>query len=621
MILSCIILILLLFGCCYLPAFAIFHDHANRVSLAHCWVYMTVGLGSLGGFVILAKAAGIDMRVSILPCGLLGVYALIRYRKQCIPEFHRLKYERHALVALLISAVYFFHIFIPGILMGRGAYPSVFVSLDIAYYLGQIHALLRSDAWPPMSLNFLGGSGGAHYGSQSICALLARLTGFTPHASAFLIYMPITTLGIISVAWLIVRDQKSEKYLIWIGVLLLLFCTYYPLSSKTYAMLKAFWAGDLSVLLRNNIFRHWYPSLSDQFGFFIAITLIYCLQNFSIPSSRKLAVFLVGILVAFKSPYFPTIGMGFGLWVIGEIFRSRNKKFLLLPLTSLVIGIGFQRIAGATDAVSVLVTPWELIREEGWLASTVGSFIIYTLPLGIALKYRASLTKQSTLYYWFFIIPPMVLGNIFGLVRIADYSSYRGGLLEITRLIPLFLGMFVFAVLRTNWTLFTRRAHVIIALCVVGATLCPLTHNVLYTLMSPYLVVDNKPLAEALAVIPVHGTVIVTNDFRYPGENYRKDLRQFQLPALFGHQAYAVDFLYERYPDSKERLELQRKFQKSKWKPELESLAQQLGWTHLVIRRAAPHPKEIPLPLIFENNTYQVYVFKHVTSQAGGMQK
>jgi hypothetical protein len=122
--------------------------------------------------------------------------------------------------------------------------------------------------------------------------------------------------------------------------------------------------------------------------------------------------------------------------------------------------------------------------------------------------------------------------------------------------------------------------------------------------------VDNRPLAEALATIPVNGSVIVTNDFRYPAENYTKDLRQAQFPALFGHQAYAINFVYERYPDSRKRLALQQRFRNPEWDPELERIAGRLGWTHLVIRRAAPHPKEIPLPLVFENEAYQVYEFK-----------
>ena len=126
------------------------------------------------------------------------------------------------------------------------------------------------------------------------------------------------------------------------------------------------------------------------------------------------------------------------------------------------------------------------------------------------------------------------------------------------------------------------------------------------------LYVDNTPIAEALATIPVEGSVIVTNDFKFPPGSKQSKNVQAQIPALFGHQAYAANFEFERYPDSIKRLELQQKFfQKPVWKHgRTETVAKQLGWTHLLIYRNAPHPASIPLLLSFENEFYQVYEFK-----------
>ena len=43
---------------------------------------------------------------------------------------------------------------------------------------------------------------------------------------------------------------------------------------------------------------------------------------------------------------------------------------------------------------------------------------------------------------------------------------------------------------------------------------------------------DNRSLAEALAVISTEGTIVVTNDLRYPAQNFTRDYRQMQIPAL-----------------------------------------------------------------------------------------
>jgi hypothetical protein len=631
MLISFVVLVLVLIGCCYLPIFTIFHDHSRRVSLAQSWMYMTVGLGSLGMLVIWAKAAGVDMKASVLPGGLVSMYALIRYGRNCLPQVRVPKWDGHTLAALIISAIYFLHILIPGILMGRGNYPPVFFSVDTPFYLGQIHALIRSDAWPPISLSSLGVSFGYHYGAQSVCALLASLTGFTPHASGFLIFMPITTLGILSVAWLIIQRNGTERCLLWIGLLFLLFASYYQIGrilttfyrgiyqTVFHAELLAIPRGLFSSFLLNpEMFSSFYPMPSSQFGFFIAIALISCLQHIFDASHQRLAAFIVGILMIFKSPDFLSMGLGFGVWIVYEIYRTHNVKLLLSPLTALLIGIILYGISKPGESLALIIAPWQLIRAKSRFTNIVGSIMIYTLPVWVKVKSQASFTKNNAVHYWFFIVPVLLVNNIFGLVRTQDHSLYNSPLFETTHLIPVFLGMSVFAFLQGNWAIFTRHIRAILSVVIVIITLLPFSHQLLHTcilLVAPeygHEYVNNKPLAEALATIPVNGSVIVTNDFRYPAENYKKDLRQTQFPALFGHQMYAVNFLYERYPDSQKRLKLQQRFRNPAWDQELETLAQQLGWTHLVIRRAAPHPREIPLPLIFENDMYQVYVFKSI---------
>jgi hypothetical protein len=214
MIMVLLKLLLLLFVGCYLPAFAVFHDHSRRVSLLQSGMYVTISMGGLGVFVILTKVAGVDMNFSLIPGILFSGYALIRYGKHCLPDVQFPEFNIHLLIAVFISAIYFLNIFIPGIFMGRGAYPSVSFGPDTLFYLSQVHALIRFDTWPPPTLQFLGGAAGYHYGSQSICALVSRFTGITPHAAVFLVVIPFTTFGILCTTWLIVREHGTQKPLI-----------------------------------------------------------------------------------------------------------------------------------------------------------------------------------------------------------------------------------------------------------------------------------------------------------------------------------------------------------------------------------------------------------------------
>ena len=83
-----------------------------------------------------------------------------------------------------------------------------------------------------------------------------------------------------------------------------------------------------------------------------------------------------------------------------------------------------------------------------------------------------------------------------------------------------------------------------------------------------------------------------------------------QIPALFGHQAYAANTVYEVYPDADRRVALQRRLAHADWDPEIADIARDEGWTHLLIHMGASHPRQVPLEVLFENEHYIVYAFE-----------
>jgi hypothetical protein len=102
----------------------------------------------------------------------------------------------------------------------------------------------------------------------------------------------------------------------------------------------------------------------------------------------------------------------------------------------------------------------------------------------------------------------------------------------------------------------------------------------------------------------------VTNDLRYPAQNFAREERQMQIPALFGHQAFAVNYAYEVVPFAEERRGLQRMLQGREWTDAILDAARRYGWTHLLIRKDYAHPEPIPLERIFENESYAVFRFR-----------
>jgi hypothetical protein len=119
--------------------------------------------------------------------------------------------------------------------------------------------------------------------------------------------------------------------------------------------------------------------------------------------------------------------------------------------------------------------------------------------------------------------------------------------------------------------------------------------------------VDNGPITPALAAIPIRGSLIATNDLRYPANNYKRDRRQFQIAALFGHQAYGAGISYDNPPDAAERAARQELLQQATWTAELSRIACESGWTHVLLAKRVPYVKEVPGTRLYDSDAYAVY--------------
>lgn len=620
-------LAVVLIGCCYLPAATIFHDRSRPMSLGLFWMYTASGIMVLGVLGICCKVLGIDPRYSAIPCLLVSLYGLRRLGVSCLPRIRFVRPDS-ALdwVALLASALSFLYILIPGIRMGHGAYPAVFFSVDAPYYLGQIHSLIRYAGWPPPSLSVLGQSFGYHYGSQASCAMLALFSGVAPHIVTFAICMPIIQIAFISGIWRISSGLFPAEHAVqrrW-AVPLLLFCSIYPLSAlwpegRPFSLYHSF-----DILTDPQAFGGGYTILSSQFGMFVAMVCILGLQDFACAASRRWITLIVGIVVIFKSQYSLVLGLGYGMWTLIEALTLRRLFWMWGPLLALLLAIGLYSLEQQAAQFTMTFSLGRFVLNRAARIDTLGLLAIYTLPGVLILLHRrwAANCGNAWRYLLCFCLPGLVFVNLFDLMRGGEFS---GAFFEITYVFPIFSAMFTLTLVAENWHALSPTWRRVMVALILLATLPPFAHRVFQTgvlLVAPeraHEYVDNKMLAQALACIPVRDTLLVSNDFHYPAQNNRRDLRQCQFPALFGHQAYDVNFDYEPFSDSGTRLLEQRRFTQDPWDPGLESLARTLGWTHLVIHLTAPHAKVIPLPLLFENSEYRVYEFQPALSRTGNL--
>ena len=123
---------------------------------------------------------------------------------------------------------------------------------------------------------------------------------------------------------------------------------------------------------------------------------------------------------------------------------------------------------------------------------------------------------------------------------------------------------------------------------------------------------DNHAVADALSHIPLQNTMIATNDLRYPANGYSREYRQFQLAGIFGHQNFGADLVYGGFRESERNryANFLKLFQMETWNAALINiLRQKVKITHLLIHKNFAHASEIPLLLVYENDSYRVYKF------------
>ena len=118
---------------------------------------------------------------------------------------------------------------------------------------------------------------------------------------------------------------------------------------------------------------------------------------------------------------------------------------------------------------------------------------------------------------------------------------------------------------------------------------------------------DNRPIAPALAAIPVNGSVVAVNDHHYPAGNYVRARRQFQIAALFGHQAYGAAVHYDPPHDADERVRAQEMLARAEWSPDLAAIACQAGWTHALLSSRTGFPRAVPGMLMYDASDFRVY--------------
>ena len=560
----------------------------------------------------------------VVPGGLVAAAVSIRRRAILSPPHLGRRFDLDGVVAAVLALIIVSPILVTVFSMARGAFPPVFYNIDTAYALEKVHALIGADTYPPDSLSNVGIRRTYHYGTQAMAALISRSSGLLPHHAMFAVVLPLLTAGVLASA------ATAARYLspalprsVSIPLLLLSIPTLAnPFWGKLGQQLwNAVSSSELSLSQMIGEYGLWGilsnegPNVGADFVILASLAGIAAAPSWG----WTLPAFLIGTAILVKTPTGVALVAGFTLM---EAWRAAVAKDLRPSPQALMAGGTFIATAVMFFLISfesnfqVEAYPLFHVREmvgRGNIPGLAFDVVWLLLPVLIVLSAGVPDPESRSAPFLWLVIAPLIVVNA---TRMDNTRAGGGGTgddwFQMLHTVPFFIHAFTLSLASRRWQQLRRRrrtAFLLILALTIGPVTVAAAHYSALLVRAPDSgndFVDNRSLAGALAAVPTRGTIIVTNDLRYPAGNFTRDYRQMQIPAIFGHQAFAVNYAHEAV---EERRPLQQLLQQPTWSGEILDAALTYKWTHFLVRKDYVHPDPIPLRMIFENESYEVFEF------------
>jgi hypothetical protein len=598
--------LLLLLGLCYAAGASLFASRQDRASAGLAVVWFTAGFCLLSFVFLLSKVTGSALVFFAgLPVALVALFLLRRPQLRTTAG-NDAGVLAWAMALVVLSAI---PVLIMGVRMGAGDYPAEFFAGDSPFFLQQVYALLRTESYPPPSLETYNFAFKYHYGFQAFVALTSLLTGLKPHFVMFGVVHPLLELLTGILVYDICRRLTGHRNAALLCLFLVLFGSRQYLF--TFQILDPSWWAFVT---HEENFNFRFPNGPDAAGLLISLCAIRCALEFDRRNLRMAALFFICMLPVFKIPYLIPVGAGIGLIYGYELSKQFSPRLLAeicgTAVLSGLVYLVFSHNPAAGSISAQLQFAGFVSMSMPWDNETLLISVVTIIAAAAATRHFLS---RDSLKLFIFALAPYLL---FSLWRLDVENEYQIFSLA-ARLVAVFMAVY----LVSAWLQVGRHAKVRHAafLAVLAVLTVPgvisLVNHIHVVAVHPergHEYVDNRSVADALMHIPLRDTLIITNDARYPAGGYARDYRQFQLAGIFGHRNFGANLVYGgfRETDRNGYARILQWFQLDDWPAaQIGQMTKKIGITHLLIHKNYAHAAAIPMVPIYENENYRVYRF------------
>ena len=501
-------------------------------------------------------------------------------------------------------------------LLGGGSYPSAFLNADESYNFMIAQALVQG--FPPPDLTYQGRVTAYHLGGPMLAEMVNRYGLASLHLAFYglwpIVLKCVAACAIFTILGRLVPGLSTQKKLI--GVLVtsgLFMIDFYNVLWNIRTLLKTGLLNAETVLEGMPVFAVYNGFVADELNYAAPLAAVLSLVLIANLDRRNILILACGLfgIFAAKSSVFVPIGAAWGLFAFYQLIRYREHRYLAAGIVALALcllarpymmesrmatlalgsgygldwlaarGINVTKALGGEGLVLAAAAGLALLligsHVFGWsIVSLVKERAVRKVELPAdPLLFIALSVVVAALFSVFFVlvIEPSALAGFFAihsgikeyLWRPLDTYIYESGKMSIgeARIVVAYGFALVGTAAVLRMTMTTKSGLGKLAVwaaiaCSIGATLVQ-SYRVAFGPPPAQMKVVTSSTAQALAVIPVVGSVILTNECAYDRKvELHMPLMNAAMSAVYGHQFWACNFMFGNNfaaPDAPERLD------------------------------------------------------------------
>ena len=519
--------------------------------------------------------------------------------------------------------------FIQSLYMGLGSYPNHFFSVDSGFHLANVYNFYYETEYPPKSLEVLGQEPFKyHFGIHALSAMISKFTSLPPHTIFLLIIPTIINFLLYSTIFEFFKQKRINPFIPASSLIIFRFLSNQSIIDYLSIFIEKY--KDYHFFNKHEYYFNIWNQPHNVLSLLMIVLIIHSLSHAKKYYHFLTPLFIVTIIPLVKIPFAPLFGLGFTFQILIKMFITKKHKLLIFPILALIFMITNYFIFAhnsfghnnniqnpLTDLVSLSIgfNPSNISFRSIMKIFTI--LIYFTGFLYLAIVANKKFLKIVKWEEFGFAIFPLFF------ILFVNFEPDHNLVTEIWQIpdpVDFICGL-IFIKYTIEYLFFDYSKKIKIIYLFFLITLIP---GILSYFSYNYLLINhpskgyeycnNRKLGEILKKIPREGSILATNDIRYPANDYLRKNHNYAISGTLGHQSVCSNMRHiSNSGKYMQNIKLIKLLGSNKWDEQIMQLCKTFKVTHIIIHKNYNYPKNIPFEKTFENSDYIIFqTYKYI---------